>query len=807
MKKALLIAEKGSLKRTIENVYNKHKSEIPYDITFTEQSGHLLTLLNPSEMDEDMKTWSFDNLPFHPEEHGGWQYKVIQAKKTGNYQTPQEKYEHIKKELSSGKYDCVINAGDADQEGELLVRIVLKQLKCNLPILRFWSNDLTEGKVLEALQNLRDDEHDEMLVNLLAAAYGRQHSDYRFGMNISRAASIKMNSRAACGRVKTPILSIVCKREKEIENFVPKTNYGVTVNYSEGFNGQLFENNEEDDNDKKEDEQSGIVWVETKEEAEDLIEKLSSVANIIKFEEKEVKTQAPKLFKLATAQIAAGKLGYNSDKTLSIIQGLYEHGYLSYPRTTCEYISSNENLSALLKSAASVPELSSYVANIDSTAIGRVKKYPKWVNDEKLQEAGHTALVPTSKKPDFDSLSKEEKDIYTLVCRQFVSIFMPPLVQKKTLLIADVDGNLFKSTGKTLVDKGFTEIFNTTFKDNEIPFHTSGDILNVNNFEVSEKTTTCPKRFTDADLIAVCEAPHKFLEDKSLKELGKRLKIGTPATRSSIIKELIEKDKYLQTKVEKKTTYVVPSDEGMVIYDNLKDFNICKVDMTGEWEEKLEDVRLGKMTLAELEDFMMEDVRSMVKEIETSQMTAIMKSKRQTIGTCPKCGKDLMAGQKSYYCAGYKEGCNLGAFNKICDSKLKPEEFIELVNGNNITKTIKKGSSSWEQELYYDFNENKIQFVKKEYSNNSKESNYCCPNCGEVLKETDRLLKCSCGFTFWKTVGSNKKELSEDEIANFFRSGETGFIDGLKGKNGKDYSANFVLSDDKMGTKMVFQNN
>lgn len=806
MKKALLIAEKGSLRRNLESVYKKYKDEIPYDITFTEQSGHLMTLKNPTELDEDMKEWSFDTLPFHPEEHGGWKYKVIERKKEGNFQTPKEKYEYIKQELKSGKYDCVINAGDPDQEGELLIRIVLKELECDIPILRYWSNDQTEQKVLEAFKNLKDDEHDEMLINLLNAAYGRQHSDYRFGMNISRAATLKMNSRVACGRVKTPILGIVCKREKEIENFIPKTVYGVKVNYEDGFLGNLydssFDNNEEEDKKKKDDEQSGLVWFETKEEAENLISSLSYRAEVVRFESRKSKTSAPKLFKLATAQIAAGKMGYTPADTLSIIQGLYEKGYISYPRTDCEYISSGENLRAMLESASCVEELKPFILDIDDSAIYDVKSTPKWVNDKALKEAGHSALVPTTKKPDFDSLSNDEQKIYTLIAKQFVAIFLPPLIQNKKILITNIDDNYFKSTGKTLIDEGYTKIFGTKFTDNEIGEFGEGDIIVVSDFEMSEKTSTCPKRFTEADLISVCEAPHKWLDDQKLKELGKKLKIGTPATRASIIKELIDKDKYLQRKQEKKTTYIVPSDAGMTIYENLKDFQICKVDMSGEWEELLEDVRMGRRTLSELEEKMKHDVTQMVKELQNSQMTVVMKSKN-VIGTCPKCGGDLLEGQKSYYCAGYKEGCNIGAFNKICDSKIKPDEFVSLISGKTIKKKIKKGDKNWEQELIYDFDEHKIQFVKKEYTSApAEESDYLCPNCDERLFEDEKKYRCSCGFTFWKITG--KKQLSDDEIASFFRTGETGIVEGLEGKSGKKFKANIVLSDDKKGTKYKF---
>lgn len=804
MMRALLIAEKPSLKRTIEAVYNKHRSEIPYEIKFMEQRGHLITLKTPDEMDETLKTWSWDNLPIHPEEHGGWQYKIIQDKKVGTFLTAKERYIAIKKELDSGNYDFVINAGDPDQEGELLIRIVLASMRNKLPVKRYWSNATTEIKVLEALKNLRDDDHEAMLTNLLLAAYGRQHSDYRFGMNLSRAASLKMGSRVACGRVKTPILSIVCRREKEIANFKPSTSYGVKAEYEEGFNGQLFDNSlisemMSEESTEKTDENANLIWFDSESEAKQLISKLSSTAKVVKSESKRVESYAPKLFKLATIQIAAGRLGYTAAQTLSIIQKLYDSGYLTYPRTGCEYISSSENLSAMLESASCVPELEPYIKSIDPSVIKKVRGTKKWVNDKMLQESGHSALVPTTSAPDFSALSNEEKNIYTLICRQFVAIFLPPLIQDKTLLITDINGYTFKSTGKALVDAGYTKIFDTKFSDMVIPVHKENDVLDIKDFDTVSKTTTCPKRFTDAELIKVCEAPHKFLHDTSLKSLGKHLKIGTDATRASIIEELIVRDKYLQRSKEKKTVYIVPTKIGMTIYENLKDCDICKVDLTGKWELQLDKVRKGELELSELESDMKQHIERLIKDIKDASMTAI-KVERAVVTQCPSCGKEIISGPKGFYCSGYKEGCKIGTYKAICDSIITDAEFSKLVTGQTIRKVIKKGTYKWEQQLSYNAQTQKIEFIQTEDS----ESSYLCPKCGTPLKENDKVARCSdeCGFVFWKTVCG--KILTKEQISKFFSTGSTGLISGLKSKAGKSFKADIVLKYDKSGTEFKF---
>ncbi len=803
--KALLIAEKPSLRRIIEDVYKKHKSTIPYDIDFMDQRGHLLTLKMPDEIDEALKKWDWETLPIHPENYGGFKYKIIEEKKVGSFLTSKERFNAIKKQLSTNDYDFVINAGDPDQEGELLIRIVLSALRNTLPVKRYWSNDTTEAKVLDALLHLKDDDTDPMLLNLLAAAYARQHSDYRFGVNGSRACSLKMDMRVATGRVESTIQAFVCRREEEIMNFVPKTVYGVKAVYSEGFEGILFDssNAESSEESDEKEENSGIIWFDTKEEAEAFISSLRLSSTVTLFETKRVESFAPKLFKLASAQVMASKIGFSSSKTLETIQSLYDKGYLSYPRTDCEFVSSGENFSAMLESAACVPFLEPFVKSITPSAIGKVKATKKWVNNKKLQESGHSALVPTTKKPDFSTLSDDEQKIYTLICRQFVAIFLPPLVQDKTLLISDCDGNTFKSTGKTLVDAGYSKIFNAKFTDMEIPVHKKGDSLTVNEFSINEKTSTCPKRFTDGDLIAVCEAPHKYLDDMRLKALGKNLKVGTPATRANIIERLIIRDKYLARVKEKKVEYVVPTKLGMAIYQNLKDVALFKVDMTGQWEEKLEAVRKGELTLKELEKEMKVDVDRLVEEIRTSTTIRPVKREKkfEEIGTCPNCGGTLIASEKGFFCKNYRDkDCKVGAFAKLCDSTISKEEFLSLISGKEIIKELKKDKHSWKQRLIYNFKTNKIEFFSS-----TEDTEYKCPKCGCPITKTDHYFECSneCGFKFYRTPGGH--ELTESEAKSFFTTGKTGVIKKMKGKNGRYYSANLIWNPDKDGGAVEYK--
>lgn len=357
-----------------------------------------------------------------------------------------------------------MHAGDPDQEGELLVDIVLQSLHNHLPVKRYWSNDNTEEKALEALKNLRDDDNDPMLINFKKAGYCRQHVDYLYGMNLSEAVSLQMGGRAAIGRVKTWLLGMVARREDEIKNFKPSTCYGIKASYADGFDGQMFDQKtikpDKNDNDKDTDaeEKQGYVYYDTEAEAKAIVDGLGRKAVVKDFQKKLVTTYAPKLFEMTGAQVAGGKLGYAIDETSSALQSLYEKGYLSYPRTDCEYLSSHENFHAMIDSCRAVPELVPYIDSINESGIQRVLKSKKYVNDKALTEHGHSALAPTTKSPNFASLSDTEKDIYTLVCRQFIAIFLDPQKSKKVTLVTEIDGHTFKSAGKEMVDEGYLKI-------------------------------------------------------------------------------------------------------------------------------------------------------------------------------------------------------------------------------------------------------------------------------------------------------------------------------------------------------------
>ena len=812
MKTAVLIAEKPSLMRDIKNVYEKNINSIPYRIEFLCQRGHLYTLKMPSEIDPNYNR-DWDSLPFIATEHGGWQYKVIKEKKVGNFPTSSERLQTIKNTIKEVSPDFIIHAGDPDREGQLLVDIVLSEIKNKLPVKRYWSNDLTDGAILNALLNLRD-YNEDFMQNLLSSAYCRQHTDYIYGLNISSSASIKMKHTVSSGRVRSVFLELVRKREEDIKNFVPSTCYGVKVNYRNNLVGTYFNPsiNEENINSSEEHSNAGIIWFDKKEEAADLIATLSDKAEVVSCICKNTKKQPPKLYRLATVQIDGAKLGYSDELVLSTIQSLYDRHYLSYPRTSCEYLSSHEDFNAYLDVCREVPGLDKYISMISQADIERIKNNKRYVNDDELKESGHSALRPTADKVNFDSLNKVEQDIYSMICRQYVAIFLPPLVQEKTEIITRIDEHYFKSNGTRLIDKGYSEIFDTQFNDTILDIVNKGDILDVNDFEISDRTSTCPRHLTSNDIIAICDNPSKYLMDSSLKNIsGKKLKLGTDATRSSIIKSIIERDKYLEKQGKGKNPYLVLTPLGEEIAENMKNCMICKVDMTGELETQMDLIAKGKLSAEQYEHDIKISITKMIDDIRNMPMKPVTAATDEIreFGECPLCKHPIVAGKKSYFCSDYKNGCSFGIPVSICGANLSKADVISLINGNTLLKTMKKDGKSWSQQLRFT-EEYKLEFVKEE----RKITDYDCPKCGRKLVSTSKGIYCPSFYEYYEQKKTNPeidksafcafsisriicgKDIGEINVIELLTKKQTSKIKGFVSKKGKKFEAMLHMTED-----------
>ncbi|SDB27563.1 type IA DNA topoisomerase [Eubacterium oxidoreducens] len=666
--KSLLIAEKPSLMRQIKEVYTKHRNEIKDEIIFSALHGHILRLVEPREMTED-NLWDIHNLPFNPKDYGGWNYRVEDVKT----------YRNIK-ELMSG-VDYIIHAGDADREGELLVREVLVYAKNKLPVKRYWLNSTTDKDILNALLNLRDDSED-FFENLYHEALIRQRLDYLFGMNATNAITNRAGMLVKSGRVKSAIVAMVVNRENEINNFVPSKHYTV--------NALL------DDFDA-----SNLAEFQTKEKAEDFAKSLDKVMVVTDFEKKEKKVYPPKLFKLSTLQAFMAKDGIEASMTLAILQELYEKGYVTYPRTGCEYLSESEDLSVILKTAKEG------VMTDVPTQVDMPKGVKKFINQKEVDKEGHTALIVTSKRP--TSLSGNHLKVYETIKRRCLMMFMPPAIFEETIVTLEVNDEEFTAKGLTAKDKGYFNFDIMNFpKEVHIPSLIIGQELNVMEYKPIPHEAKKPTRFTDATMIMALENPSKYLNDISLK--SKELSVGTPATRAGILSQLTKKDKngnvFLTREKNRKVYQFAPTKYAMDIVAKFGHLGLFKVDMTGEWENMLGDIRSGKLDANEALLKGEKDVQEMIEEIKKIPKSGMGK----VICECPFCGGDILEGKKAYFCSNWKEkGCSIGIFKEFWGKPITKAEVKDLLTKGFIVKSFEsKKGNPYKKALDYNKNERKV---------------------------------------------------------------------------------------------------
>lgn len=789
MARALLMAEKPSLMREILAVYNTMSMSDTID--FVAFAGHTMTLAEPKDYKEEWgeKKWHWGMLPIVPD---NFKCNVSSDKV--------KMYNELKAKLKTGHYDYVINACDPDREGQAIFQYFIDHVGCKLPVKRFWTNDLTEKSVERALLNLRDN-NEPFLKNLTIASKLRGQFDWLVGMNLTVASSLQMKNTAKVGRVKTPTLKIIVDRELEIMNFKPTTTYELEGNFGI-YTGTYFD-------------AEGIVRFNKKEDADKIIKDLKKESIVENVEKKTESTSAPQLYSLNSLQTDASRLfGYGADETLALVQSLYEKKILSYPRTDNPYISSElaKQFPTMLKAVVDVDGLETYVNNIlkDTKAQTSVAKNTKYVNDKKMAESGHYAIVPTGLKPQLTRLTKDELNIFTLVAKRFVAIFMPPMKVSKTTITTNSNGYLFRTNGKILIDKGYTVIFDTKSTDVELPNVKKGDKVTLTDTQLNEKISTPPPRYTDGTLVGVMENPVKFLLDEGLKTTIKENKgIGTTATRANIIKELVSNGYIEKKKGKGKTEQIYATEKGISIIQNLKNIDITSVDLTGIWEENLGKVEKGEMDSKEFSKLMVDYVLKSINDIKTSSMSTVYNSgSTEVLGTCPKCGKIVKEGKDYYLCSGYKTDCDFIIGKKVVGANLTKTDMKKLLNGQTTgekTFTKKDGSETktWKAKLVIDSNTKRVVFANS--SNTGSSSSKAepkdlgvCPKCKKPLKSSDKYFMCSeyknpCDFLLSKTfMGAKitdadfKKLLKGETIKKKFtwKSGKQSEA-GLKLVNGK----------------------
>ena len=659
----LVIAEKPSVANDIAKVIGATKrgdgclEGNGYIVTWC--VGHLVTQKMPEEYDPDLKKWELKTLPFIPDKY---MYKVCESTK--------KQFNIVRKLMQDSKVDSIVCATDAGREGELIFRLVYMMAGCKKPFERLWISSMTDSAIKKGFAELEPGRKYDPLFD---AALARANADFVLGINGTRLYSVVYNKRLKVGRVKSPTLTMVVKRENEIRNFV-KEPYFVVHLTSNGLDAKS-------------------EHIKIKQDAEELVSRLTGqTGRVLSVVSEDKKTKAPRLYNLSSLQIDANKyLGLSGEETLNILQKLYEeHKIVTYPRTDAEFLTEDmkgtvDNLLDLLSVNEKYKDLS-VLAGRNTDVLLKSKK----VSD-------HHALLPTEyvKTFDFNKLSKNEWDIFNLVTGRLLMAVSDPQEYVSTKLeVGFDDGTVFKQTGKVIKKDGWKEIekmlktsdASDKEKEEDTPMpHTSeGDAVGPAEFNITDHETKPPSRYTEGELI-------KAMDKAGVKDLDKdaeRQGLGTSATRAGIIAELKADGLLL---LEKKNLY--PSEDAFKLVDVLPE-GLKSVDMTVDWENKLVQISKGAF---KYEDFMREIegfVREMVKTNNTAQSGIVFENTGNTgnlktpyLGACPKCGEKVLMGKFGAYCSG-KCGIML---NKAYGKTFTDVQLKSILAGK---KTLLKGCVS-----------------------------------------------------------------------------------------------------------------
>lgn len=636
--KSLVIAEKPSVGKDIGRVLKCTKTinggleGEKYIVTWG--FGHLVTLADPEDYDKKYKEWKMEDLPMLPAQ---FQLEVI--KQTG------KQYQAVKSLIHRKDVSEIIIATDAGREGELVARLILKKAGCHKPLKRLWISSVTDKAIREGFANLKNGKDYEPLYD---AAMCRAEADWMVGINATRALTCKYNAQLSCGRVQTPTLAMIAKRESQIRQFVPKPYYGLQARTG----GMIL---------TWKDSKTGNTQTFDKSKAEAVLQKLTGKQAVVTQVKKvPKKTPAPLLYDLTELQRDASKrFDYSAKETLNIMQRLYEnHKVLTYPRTDSRYLSSDiiPTLKERLKACAAGPY---------RTMAGRLinqplPSKPAFVNDSKVSD--HHAIIPTEQFVQLDHMTIDERRIYDLVLRRFLAVMYSPCEYQQTTVTVTIGEETFTAHGNVVTNPGWKAVYEnssdtsgTSLLDllSETESDPAGEsvssssgILELENGAVlnnlvitmTEGKTKPPAPFNEATLLSAMENPSAYLEsdDKALaRTLGETGGLGTVATRADIIEKLFasfllekkEKDIYLTSKA-RQLLELVPED-------------LRKPELTAQWEMKLSSIAKGNLK----RDVFMQEIRGysqeLIDQIKTGEGN--FRHENLTNTKCPVCGKRMLS--------------------------------------------------------------------------------------------------------------------------------------------------------------------
>ena len=677
MGKTLVVAEKPSVGRdlagALPGAFKQTEDKtalVGSDYVVTWAVGHLVGLAEPDAYDERLKKWRFADLPIVPEK-----FRLVP-----NDERAKKQLRAVHKLIKDPEVDLIVNACDAGREGELIFAYLYETSGEKKPVERLWLNSMTKKAIEEAFGHLRPGVEMHLLED---AARSRSEADWLVGMNATRAASIRLRSAfdgaVSLGRVQTPTLALVARREVEIRAFKPEPYWLVEALFAasgdRSYSGRYL----------------GGKRI-AKEEAGEIVEACSGKrGEITKLEKKEERERPQLLYDLTSLQRHANTLyGFSARRTLSAAQKLYEERKaLTYPRTSSRFLPGD--MIGEIKATADLvgrnreySKAASYVTRLEKLPLGRV------VNDAKVTD--HHAIIPTKSEHDLEKMGDDELKIYDLVAKRFLSVFHPEAVYERTRIETTVQERVFRTSGRVLLQAGWKEVYGELGRDSEgseddsggdqtLPVVQQGEEVETRSIEALEKETQPPRRFTEASLLAAMETAGKDISDADLREAMKDSGIGTPATRASIIERLIQVGY-----IDREGRALHATEKGIQVISLLGSHPLTSAELTGDWEHRLGLIEQGSDTRTA---FMSDIVKFTTDTVQELDKLKEVKIERANLGPCPVCGRDVIENRKGYSCWSKDDpGCGFVIWKKKAGKILPVSVVKELMATGKTEKPV-----------------------------------------------------------------------------------------------------------------------
>ena len=787
-----------------------------YQVTWA--LGHLVTLMEPEDYDPSLKKWSLDTLPFVPERFGLKPMSEPRSRK---------QLAIVRRLLRAA--DELICATDAGREGELIFRYIQELVGCTKkPARRLWLSSLTESAIREAFRRLRPlSDYDR----LYAAARCRSEADWVVGLNATRFYTVSHRAGGvlwSVGRVQTPVLAMIVRRDDEIRDFKPEPFWELLTVYRQAtfkFAGDRFA--------KQEVAQATLERV------------LGYPLTIVGVERKPERVQPPQLYDLTGLQRDMNRrYGMSADATLKAAQWLYENKLISYPRTDSRYL--GEDLKSQIPGilADLKPQKPVEIGKLNLQALtftGRI------INDAKVGD--HHAIIPTGKRQ--GELPPGAQKVFDAIVTRLIAVFYPACVTEVTTVNGASNEVPFRAKGVRVIDPGWTVLYprkggDKKDEDQELPEFRLGESGPHEPF-VRRGETTPPKPYTEGSLLGAMETAGKLVEEEQLKEALKERGLGTPATRASIIETLLERGYITRDKKS-----LAATDLGRYLVAIVQNRSLKSPDLTGDWEAKLRQVERGRLGPG---DFMAEIVRY-TREVIRSDDPATVDPAR--LGDCPRCRRPVIRGKRGYGCSGWRDGCPFVLWREHRGHSLSEHQVRELLQrrvlgpltidgsaqvilhltengalteipvptggrtrptktgwtarlaardptgsvpstGLRRRKSTRRGKESQTRGPDAAVEKESPEIVRRPAKETERFASTAlgpCPLCGSGVVEQAKSYGCSgwkqgCKFTVWKTIAG--KAIGVRTAQSLLRTGQTPLLKGFRSKAGKPFEARLTL--------------